>query len=181
MTIRGSEQQRGPSPAPTTLDGELFKSTMAEMPAVVTVVTCWSAEGVPVGATLSSVGSLSLDPPLMFAAFSRKSQTLQSLAAPGAPFIIHILAEGQEHLARRFAGKGAGKFADIDWDHAPDGPEFGDCCCAIACRVHDLMPCGDHIIVAGAVQRIRRGSLRQPLLYHRREIYPVPARQEISQ
>ena len=67
----------------------------------------------------------------MFAAFSRQSQTLASLAAPGAPFIIHILAEGQERLARRFAGKGAGKFTDIDWEHAPDGPEFGGCCCAM--------------------------------------------------
>lgn len=181
MSMRGSGQQAGLSPAAQALDGELFKSTMAEMPAVVTVVTCWSAEGVPLGATLSSVGSLSLDPPLMFAAFSRESQTLKSLSARGAPFIIHILAEGQEHLARRFAGKGAGKFADIDWEHASGGPEFGDCCCVIACRVHDLMPCGDHIIVAAAVQRIRRGTLRQPLLYHRREIYPVPARQEISQ
>ncbi|GLK69741.1 flavin reductase family protein [Hansschlegelia plantiphila] len=159
------------------LDEARFKAALAEFPAAVTVVTCWGDAGKPVGATLSSCGSLSLDPPLMFAAFDRSSATLKEISSPGKRFLIHLLGEGQEKTAYRLAGKGADKFDDVVWRQTRFGPQLADCCRVFRCEVHALLSAGDHVIVTGLVHGVEE-ERRQPLVYHRREIYPAPERTE---
>ena len=81
------------------LDPVRFLAAMAELPAGVTVTTCRDGLGAPVGATLSAVTSLSLDPPMVLACFDRGSNTLKAVIEPGSPFLLHILAHGQGAIA----------------------------------------------------------------------------------
>ena len=159
---------------PASLDVAAFKKLMADMPQAVTIVTAMSADGQPVGATLSAVMSLSMNPPMMVAAFDRGSDTLASLTE-GRPFLIHILGEGQEKLAYRFAGKGgSAKFDEIDWSAAPCGsPKLPSAAGVIACRVVQLHEGGDHVLVTGAIQDIEHPEEAEPLVYHRRELRPA--------
>jgi flavin reductase (DIM6/NTAB) family NADH-FMN oxidoreductase RutF len=154
-----------------------FKTMMSAMPAAVTVITCWSDDGQPVGATLSAVSSLSLSPPLMLACFDRGSKTLDTMGRRGKQFLIHLLADGQQNVAGLFAGKKPDKFAAIAWERGLLGlPQLPGCMGLIACEVEGLLPGGDHVIVTGGIRSIAFDEHSQALLYHRREIYPVPPR-----
>ena len=92
---------------------------MAELPAAVTVVTARDASGAPMGATVSAVSSLSLDPPLLLVCLATASDTCQALEA-GSPFLVHLLRDGQEETALRFAAR-ATKFAGAGWRRAGAG------------------------------------------------------------
>ena len=158
------------------LDPARFLAAMAELPAGVTVTTCRDGAGRPVGATLSAVTSLSLDPPMVLACFDRGSNTLKAVIEPGSPFLLHILAHGQEAIAMTFAGKGEEKFRGIPWAPGPLGlPEISGCAATLVCRVADLVPGGDHMIVTAHVVESHVADDPLPLVYHRRRLSPVPA------
>ncbi len=163
------------SHAPASLDVSAFKTLMADMPQAVTIITTITGEGEPVGATLSAVMSLSMDPPMMVAAFDRGSDTLACLSRPGHPFLIHVLGEGQEALAYRFASKGGTtKFADTDWAPAACGsPRLPMAAGLISCRVTQLFDGGDHVLVTGAIEAIEHPEAAEPLVYHRRKLHPA--------
>ncbi len=150
---------------------------MAEMPSAVTVITGWHLDGTPAGSTLSAVTSLSLEPPMMLACFQRGSRTLSALDI-GRGFLIHVLADGQEQVAKVFAGKGD-KFSNVTWSEGLLGlPELPHCAAVIACESEAHLPGGDHVIVTGAVRAIRHDATRTALLYHRRGFHASPAPKE---
>ncbi|MBY0558820.1 MAG: flavin reductase family protein [Hyphomicrobium sp.] len=158
-----------------SLDAQQFKSALAEFPAAVTAVTCWNDLGEPTGATLSAVCSLSLDPPLMLACFDRSSSTLKALSQEGKRLLIHLLAQGQEAAAVKLSGKGNDKFSELNWAPTEFGPRLEGACRTFECEVDALLTAGDHVIVAALVHKIEE-TVHQPLLYHRRELYAVPAK-----
>ncbi|QIE45209.1 flavin reductase [Pseudohalocynthiibacter aestuariivivens] len=167
---------------PTCVTGpdiDAFKSAMADMPAAVSVITCRDWGDKPLGSTLSAVSSLSLAPPMMLACFDVGSNTLKALL-PGADFMIHILAEGQEKLAYAMAGKAADKFGQIDWTAgARNLPEISGCAAAIHCTVGQRVPGGDHVIVTGNVRSVHRNDAL-PLVYHRRSLFPMPMQETLK-
>ena len=157
------------------LDPARFLAAMAELPSGVTVTTCRDARGAPVGATLSAVTSLSLDPPMVLACFDRNSNTLRAVIEPGSPFLVHILARGQEAIAMAFAGKGGDKFDAVPWAPGRLGlPQIAGCAATLVCRVADLVPGGDHMIVTAHVVETSVAADPVPLLYHRRRLAAVP-------
>jgi flavin reductase (DIM6/NTAB) family NADH-FMN oxidoreductase RutF len=150
-----------------------FREAMAELPAAVTIVTARAADGAPMGATVSAVLSLSLEPPLLLVCLADESDTCQAIAA-GSPFLVHVLRQGQEEIARQFARKGAQKFAATAWRPGWRGlPLLEDCALVHGCDVHSLLPGGDHVIVVGAVREIDRAG-GAPLVYHRRRFHSTP-------
>lgn len=172
-----ARQNIGPSELVPSLTD--FTAAMAEIPSAINVITAWNGEGAPAGTTLSSVTSLSAEPPMVLACFDRRSRLLGTLQARGRRFLLHILSEGQEDLARAFASKSADKFDGIDWIEGLSGlPELPACAAVVACEVADLVPGGDHIIVTGLVRELRLGRSCRPLIYHRRRIYPLPQHEE---
>jgi flavin reductase (DIM6/NTAB) family NADH-FMN oxidoreductase RutF len=157
-------------------DNLMFKSLMADMPSSVTIITAWDESKRPLGATLSAVMSLSMDPPMMVAAFDARSATLGALQV-GRPFLIHVLGERQEELAARFAGKGADKFDGIEWGVGLRGlPQIAGAVGVIACEVADLVPGGDHRLVLGAVRSLNHPRKVEPLVYHRRALRTLDTR-----
>ena len=161
-----------PQPVPPTADE--FRAAMAELPACLTVITSRRADGAPVGATVSAVTSLSLEPAMLLACFASDSETLQAIAG-GQPFLVHILGDGQQHLAPRFARKGQDKFDSTPWRTGLAGlPQLSGCALVIACQTGSLVPAGDHVIVTGAIQEIGPSSAVEALVYHRRRMFVVP-------
>jgi flavin reductase (DIM6/NTAB) family NADH-FMN oxidoreductase RutF len=135
----------------------------------VAVVTTIGPDGEPVGTTANAVSSLSLDPPLVLACFSRSSLTLAAVRAYGA-FVINVLAERQRHLSRNFARSGL----DAAWDgveHRPGvtgSPRLGGVLAAVECTVEHYLPGGDHEIVVGRVCEVETGGDgAAPLLFWR--------------
>ena len=78
-----------------------FRSVLSQFATGVAVVTAVN-KGVPVGLTIQSFCSLSLDPPLILLCPGITSTSWPKIAEVGY-LCVNLLAEGQEQIARQFA------------------------------------------------------------------------------
>lgn len=144
-----------------TVEPAHFRTVMGHFATGVTVVT---APG-PVGMTANAVASLSLDPLLLLVCFENSARTLPVVEETGR-FGVNVLSAGQEHIARRFAGKSEGKFEDLPCSYHDGIPVLEGVLAWVGCDLHELVPGGDHTIGIGAVTGAETGA-GEPLLWYR--------------
>lgn len=143
-----------------------FRDAMGRFVTGVAVATTRLPDGAPIGVTINSFTSVSLDPPLVLFCLDRRARTLPIFQSAGF-FAVNVLAADQRDCSTRFARR-----AD-DWDGVPHGtwvtgaPVIGGCVAACDCTVESLYDGGDHVILVGRVQRIKAAAEREPLVYHR--------------
>ncbi len=150
------------------IDKSAFKAVVGRFATGVTVVTTRDDQGNLAGLTANAFASVSVDPPLVLVCLDEGSQTYGHLKdAEG--FAVHILAEGQEHLARRFADASRDKSLLADWRVGDHGtPSLRHCLASMECRVVHQYRGGDHVIVVGEVERLHVDPEQdKPLLYYR--------------
>ena len=141
-----------------------FRQMMGRFTTGVAVVLTTGEDG-PVGATVNSLTSLSLDPPLLLFCAGNTSRTGASVIAQGY-FAVNILTAAQRDISRYFAGQAE------DWDIARCQRHdawlaIPDCNGALLCKVVNVYPGGDHRIIVGEVRHILAPpSDDQPLIYH---------------
>jgi 3-hydroxy-9,10-secoandrosta-1,3,5(10)-triene-9,17-dione monooxygenase reductase component len=132
----------------------------------IVVVTATGQDG-PVGFTCQSFASLSLDPPLVTFAPSRRSTTWPRIRRAGA-FCVNVLAADHQELSAGFARHGADRFAGVRWRPGPSGAPVLDGVSAwIDCTLWNEYDGGDHTIVVGRVRDLGSRPDRLPLLYYR--------------
>src|SRR5438552_11312497 len=133
-----------------TFDPTKQRKIMGHFATGVTVVTT-DGEAGSHGLTANAVASLSLDPPLVLVAVDKGAATLDSLKRNRC-FAVNILRLDQEDLSRRFATPGPKDFSDLYVTTAVTGaPILADCLAFLDCRVHEILPGGDHEIFVGAI------------------------------
>src|SRR5258708_12108080 len=93
-----------------------FRSVLSQFATGVAVVTAVN-KGVPVGLTIQSFCSLSLDPPLILLCPGITSTSWPKIAEVGY-LCVNLLAEGQEQIARQFARSGGDKYGGVAWTAA---------------------------------------------------------------
>ncbi len=136
-------------------DGRLFRRVLGLFPTGVTIVTTWDEAGRPVGATVSSFNSVSLDPPLVLFSLAKTMACCDAFAA-GGPIAIHVLGAEQESLSNRFARGGADKWADLNFGARDHGaPLLEGALATFECRPYAQYPGGDHTIFVAEVERLR--------------------------
>ena len=124
----------------------------------VTVVTAVRPDGEPVGITANSFTSVSLDPPMLLWCLNSASESLPAFET-GASFAVHVLDHRQRDLAIHFARRQKDKFeVSSEWRTARTPPVLADVLCRFDCRVHAAHPCGDHVVIIGAIT----GVAQQP-------------------
>jgi flavin reductase ActVB len=163
----------------SSLDPAAFKEAMSFLAAPLAVVTTRDGEGRWWGFTASSVTSVSLTPPLVLVAIAHESSCFAALAE--APtFVVNLLGEQHQRIARRFATRGIDRFADQDftlWSGA-GVPFLADAHAAFRCRSVDRVLAGDHDLLLGEPVEVRTHAAERPLLWYRREFHvarQVPA------
>ncbi|MET9451567.1 flavin reductase family protein [Streptomyces cinerochromogenes] len=119
--------------------------------------------------TVSSFITLSMDPPLISVAVGRHSPLVQAARDTGR-LAVCVLRVGQEQLSQRFATPGAGRatgaFAEVRTRTEVTGaPVLDDCLTWFDCRLHSVLPGGDHSILIGMPVAVAC-SEGEPLLYH---------------
>ncbi|ALL79859.1 flavin reductase (plasmid) [Pseudonocardia sp. EC080610-09] len=139
---------------------------MGAVCAPVTVATVLTEAGRPHGTTVSSLASLSLDPPLVSIALDHGSALLGHLHA-GAVLGVNVLADGQEGLALHFARRGADKFAGIDWSADDGAPRLPGTTAWLAGTVRQRVPAGDHDLLVVTVHTAATAEAA-PLVHARR-------------
>nr|WP_246242235.1 flavin reductase family protein [Flexivirga aerilata] len=139
-----------------------------------TWVVTSAADEVPAGFTAISVVSVSVAPPLVSFNLSKASSSRPIVERAGR-VALHLLGEEQEHLARRFAGDRAQRFApDREWHWHADGlPALSASVCRLGARVVSLVDAGDSLVVLAEVEsQVASGG--RPLLHHRGAYHFVP-------
>ena len=133
-----------------TFDSQKQRKIMGHFATGVTVVTTDGPAGSH-GMTANAVASLSLDPPLVLVAVDKRAALLEYLLKNRC-FAVNILRLDQEDLSRRFAAPGPKNFSDLNITTAVTGsPVLVDGLAFLDCRVHDILPGGDHDIFVGEI------------------------------
>jgi len=144
-----------------------FRQTVGLLPTGVTVVSAFDPSG-PAGATASAVCSLSLDPMMMLVCLDLGSRSLQVVREAGR-FGISVLGEGQREAAEIFATKASQeeKWATVGWQDRLGVPIIDGSPARVVCRLADVIPGGDHVIVTGEVLDVEADDEAvEPLIYH---------------
>lgn len=151
----------------------LFKEAMGNYPSGVTVVTAYDENGQPIGLTVNSFASVSLDPLLILWSIDKKVFTYETFKKIDK-FAVNILASDQKEVALLFATKNADRFGNSNWKKSGFGlPIIGGTLASLQCKTFQAVEAGDHTILIGEVIDIHVED-KDPLLYHGRNIGPLP-------
>jgi flavin reductase (DIM6/NTAB) family NADH-FMN oxidoreductase RutF len=156
-----------------TVEPNAFRNTLSYFASGVCVVTAVADGGVPVGVTISAFTSLSLEPPLVLFCLGIETKNLGAFTG-GAGFAVNILAEDQAEISELFASRNDDKFASVSYTGSNNGcPLLAGCLASLECSVVTTHDGGDHVIVVGKVDRVRRSGEDKPLLRYRGNYFRV--------
>jgi flavin reductase (DIM6/NTAB) family NADH-FMN oxidoreductase RutF len=152
-----------------------FRQALGCFATGVCVVTAPSAEG-PIGLTINSFASVSLDPMLVLWSLDRNSDRFSGFADT-KHFTISVLADDLKALSQRLSKKGEHSLDGVDLDPMPAGaPAIAHAMAWFECAAETRHNGGDHVIFVGRVLSFGRRDRGHPLLYYRgryRELRPL--------
>jgi flavin reductase (DIM6/NTAB) family NADH-FMN oxidoreductase RutF len=131
-----------------------FRNAMRQLTGGVSVITAGRGRDIS-GMTVTSVSSLSVDPPALIVSINREASSWPLVKRYGF-FGVNILNADQVDIAERFTGKGGLKGADRfiggQWTTGPSGvPLLAGALAAIDCEVEETVERHSHAIVIGRV------------------------------
>jgi flavin reductase (DIM6/NTAB) family NADH-FMN oxidoreductase RutF len=151
----------------------VFKQIMGHYPTGVTIVTTMDDHGNPVGLTVNSFASVSLEPLLILWCVDKKVSSLDSFLT-AKKFAVHTLSSDQGDACWAFAGKEKDRFSKVNWKVSKNGlPIISDSLGTLECKTVQLKDAGDHYILLGEVIDINVEE-KDPLLYYNRNIGSIP-------
>lgn len=146
-------------------DSAEFRKALGSFATGVTIITCRGSDGKPLGLTVNSFNSVSLNPPLVLWSLAHNSLSLEAFRG-ARYFAVHVLAADQEELSVRFARRGADKFAGLALETGiGELPLLTGCSARFQCRSAYQYEGGDHIIFLGEVLSFDRSDA-PPLVFH---------------
>ena len=150
-----------------------FKQALGNYPTGVTVVTAFNSTNEPIGLTVNSFASVSIDPLLILWSLDKRSK-LHSDFLTTKNFAVNILASDQAQLCGVFATKDD-RFSQVNWSTSTlNLPILADTLSVLQCETFKQVDAGDHTIFIGHVLDIHNND-KEPLLYHRRQIGAIPS------
>ncbi|WP_144461017.1 flavin reductase family protein [Siminovitchia fortis] len=153
---------------------QLFKEALGNYPTGVTIVTAAKEDGTPVGLTVNSFASVSLDPLLILWSIDHRVSSKDAFIN-GENFAVHILAADQVELCKTFATPNVDRFSKCSWNMSGHNiPIIDGAFAVLQCRLYKAVEAGDHTIIIGEVLDIDIEK-RDPMLYHRRNFGSIPA------
>lgn len=157
-----------------------FRFAFRSHPAGVAVVTADAGDG-PVAMTVSSVASVSSDPPTLMFSTSARSSSSPSIRRADT-IVVHLLTADQVELAKLGARSGAERFSDrVHWGRLPTGEPFYPDANWLRGRVTQRLEVeGATIVVVEVFEaKPREEGLRSapiPLAYHNRRWHALTER-----
>ncbi len=145
-----------------------FRGAMRQLTGGVSVITAGRGKDIS-GMTVTSVSSLSVDPPTLIVSVNRSASSWPLWQRYGA-FGVNILASDQIDIAERFAGKdglkGAARFAGAEWTTRASGvPLLVGALAAIDCEIEEIIERHSHAILIGRVRDLQVSSRTAALAY----------------
>ena len=154
------------SDAPITHEAftRAFRDALGMFATGITVVATRAPGGEPIGLTVNSFNSVSLDPPLIVWSLANNLPCREVFEACEY-YSVNVLSAAQTDLSQLFASRSDDKFAGLDVDEGLYGvPLLRDCCARFECRNTLRYAGGDHVVFVSEVVRFDRQE-REPLVY----------------
>ena len=158
-----------------TLDPEQLRAAMRAWTSGVTIIA--AARGSEQhGMTVSSFTSVSLDPPLIIISLQDSTRT-RELVYHAQAFGVTILAEDQQSISDRFAGRGPGsedRMAGVETETLVTGsPLIKGGLVSLDCRVKQSIDVGPNTLFVGEVVAMSGNGTGKPLVYHDRKYHKL--------
>lgn len=149
----------------TDFDPRAFRNALGSFATGVAIITTRDGAGEPVGLTVNSFNSVSLNPPLVLWSLANNAMSLSAFR-DAQYWAVHILASDQEDLSTRFATRGEDKFTGLTLERGlGDTPLLQGCSARFQCRTASKYQGGDHLIFIGEVQSFDHYD-NPPLVFH---------------
>lgn len=146
---------------------EEYREALKRFAAGVTIVTV-AHGGLVHGLTVTALAAVSLQPPLVLVCLEKGSRTRELILQSGR-FVVNILNESQDELARRFATKGEKTLEDIPHRLVEGGiPALEGAISTIVCSTVNVTDGGDHEVFLASVLETWTAP-GQPLVYYNRD------------
>jgi flavin reductase (DIM6/NTAB) family NADH-FMN oxidoreductase RutF len=142
-----------------------LRAALGQYATGVAVVTTIASDGRPVGMTINSFSSLSMDPPLILWCL-RRHASRAAIFMSSDDFAINILSSNQSHLAKYFAVYDSRNLMAVHWlqgDHSL--PLLHGIVAAFICRRLRVVDGGDHWILIGHVEEYEVAAGKSPLIF----------------
>jgi flavin reductase (DIM6/NTAB) family NADH-FMN oxidoreductase RutF len=158
------------------MDADHYRAIMRHQAGAVTVIAC-GKPGERSGLTATAVASLSDRPPTVIACVNQTAGAHDEILRANA-FSVNLLANEQQTVAERFAGKGGLKgedrFTGLGWRTLTTGsPILIDALASLDCELVDQHTFSTHSIFIGRVVAGQFRSDVKPLLYFRGDYWDV--------
>lgn len=149
------------------VDEKQYRNVMGRFATGVCVVTALNEDNDPIGMTINSFSSVSLNPSLVQWSICRKSKTY-SLFASQSAYAINFLSDRQQDISKRYAMPGNHRMHDDDYLISPSGIPFVRGALAhFECASWHSYEIGDHDLVVAMVEQFYCGQYEErPLVYY---------------
>jgi flavin reductase (DIM6/NTAB) family NADH-FMN oxidoreductase RutF len=155
-----------------SLDSGQFRIACGHFATGVAIVTMRNHAGESHGLTANSFTSVSLDPPLILVCVDKSISSYPAMVEAEG-FLVNILTDQQEELARRFATPDIDKFDGVVSSPGDYGAaRIPDCLAYIAARKRSQFDGGDHTVFLAQASNAELGQGR-PLVFYR-GMYGLP-------
>ncbi|MFG3594679.1 flavin reductase [Bradyrhizobium sp. RDI18] len=169
ITVKSAATAGIPSPGALIEEGNpaedprLFRRCLGQYATGIAIITT-AVDGERAGVTVNSFTSVSLDPPLVLWSISRASRSFRLFEKCGR-FAVNLLGVDQTRIASHFASKSDDKFAEIRWHEGLSNvPLIEGCVVNLECECVARYDGGDHVILIGRAEHVRRYQC-EPLLF----------------
>jgi flavin reductase (DIM6/NTAB) family NADH-FMN oxidoreductase RutF len=174
--VRFAGREREASPA-------YFRAAMRRLVGGVSVITA-GAGGEISGMTVTSVSSLSVDPPSLIVAVNRASSSWP-LLRQHRYFGVNILNADQVDIAERFTGKGglkgAERFAGAEWTERASGARLlSGALAAIECEAEEIIERHSHAVIIGRVLHVELAADDPALAYWHGDYVAIDREQDMA-
>ncbi|MDE1985252.1 MAG: flavin reductase family protein [Alphaproteobacteria bacterium] len=149
-----------------SFDTRAFRHALGCFPTGVVVVTAAAGKD-PMGITVNSFASVSLDPPLVLWCMDRKSSRYQTFTT-AKNFTISVLGSDHEAVSVRLAKPGEHELDGLVLVATEAGPPgLADALALLECAREAVYDAGDHAIIVGRVERFAWHKTGAPLVFFR--------------
>jgi flavin reductase (DIM6/NTAB) family NADH-FMN oxidoreductase RutF len=160
-----------------------FRNAMRRLTGGVSVITAGRGRDIS-GMTVTSVTSLSVDPPTLIVSVNRGASSWPLIRRYGF-FGVNILNADQLDIAERFTGKdglkGGARFAGADWfTRASGAPLLSGALAAIDCEVEEVVERHSHAIVIGRVLDLQVSPRTAALAYWQGQYLAIDRDEDIA-
>lgn len=145
-------------------DGRKLRNALGKFATGVAVVTTLDRNSDPIGVTVNSFSSVSLDPPLVLWSLTNRSPNLSAFRV-AKHFVINILASDQQEVSNQFSRPVEDRFANVNCKGGVGGvPVLAGTLASFECKNSKSIEGGDHTVFFGEVLSYEEAD-RSPLLF----------------